>query len=198
MKDRNFLKTILPLTNELNAILNRIFECDPSKRITIPELRQLIFQCPMFTTHSVPTPLPSPPCLPVEYRRDAAFNAGYLEYVQPIAQLPPQAVAPLTPAGSPGRTDSNESYHSASSYSDAGSVFSPASSVSSASSTSSFHRITSQPKTAPQLAPLPVVHEPQPQYVSAPSYPWYQPFAAWGANLAQRVSCQPLLAQVAY
>jgi hypothetical protein len=35
---------------ELNVILRRIFECDPVKRITIPELRRLILDCPRFTT----------------------------------------------------------------------------------------------------------------------------------------------------
>lgn len=31
------------------CILSRVFERDPSKRITIPELRQLILECPRFT-----------------------------------------------------------------------------------------------------------------------------------------------------
>jgi len=44
VRDRKFLKTILPLTTELNHILNRIFELDPAKRITIPELRELIIR----------------------------------------------------------------------------------------------------------------------------------------------------------
>lgn len=49
LKDPSFLKTILPLSSEMVCILSRVFECDPAKRITIPELRQLILECPCFT-----------------------------------------------------------------------------------------------------------------------------------------------------
>lgn len=49
LKDPFFLKTILPLTDEMVVILCRIFELDPSKRITIPELHSLILDCPRFT-----------------------------------------------------------------------------------------------------------------------------------------------------
>ena len=59
LKDPGFLKTILPLSSEQNAILRRVFECDPRKRISIPELRHLILECPRFTVHANP---PSPLC----------------------------------------------------------------------------------------------------------------------------------------
>lgn len=49
MRDPHFLKTILPITDHLDRILHRIFDCDPATRITIPELRALILQCPAFT-----------------------------------------------------------------------------------------------------------------------------------------------------
>jgi serine/threonine protein kinase len=49
LKDPYFLKTILPLSTEMNCILSRIFERDPAKRLTIPELRDLIVECPRFT-----------------------------------------------------------------------------------------------------------------------------------------------------
>ncbi|GAB1203332.1 hypothetical protein APSETT445_001967 [Aspergillus pseudonomiae] len=49
LKDPHFLKSILPLTDEMICILSRIFECDPRKRITIPELRTMILECPQFT-----------------------------------------------------------------------------------------------------------------------------------------------------
>ncbi|KAJ5481676.1 hypothetical protein N7475_000488 [Penicillium sp. IBT 31633x] len=49
LKDPFFLKTILPLSTPMISILSRVFELDPSKRITIPELRQLILECPQFT-----------------------------------------------------------------------------------------------------------------------------------------------------
>jgi len=48
LKDPFFLKSILPLSTDMVCILSRVFECDASKRITIPELRQLIVNCPRF------------------------------------------------------------------------------------------------------------------------------------------------------
>ncbi|EPS38748.1 hypothetical protein H072_7494 [Dactylellina haptotyla CBS 200.50] len=58
LKDPGFLRTILPLSAELDLILRRIFETNPAKRITIPELRYRILHCQRFTTTS---PLDSPP-----------------------------------------------------------------------------------------------------------------------------------------
>lgn len=52
LHDSAFLQTILPLTDDLDSILRRIFEVDPTKRITIPELRHQIMQCPRFTLNS--------------------------------------------------------------------------------------------------------------------------------------------------
>ncbi|KAL4915341.1 kinase-like domain-containing protein [Aspergillus aurantiobrunneus] len=49
LKDPFFLKSILPLSDEMVCTLSRIFEPDPLKRITIPELRQIILDCPRFT-----------------------------------------------------------------------------------------------------------------------------------------------------
>ncbi|TVY17397.1 Negative regulator of sexual conjugation and meiosis [Lachnellula arida] len=48
-KDRNFLKSILPLSDELNDILGMVFESDPQKRITVSELKHFIFHCPGFS-----------------------------------------------------------------------------------------------------------------------------------------------------
>ncbi|KAI5306280.1 hypothetical protein KEM56_001584 [Ascosphaera pollenicola] len=53
--DSNYLASILPISPELNSILQRIFEIDPSKRVTLPELRQLIVECPQFTVESSAT-----------------------------------------------------------------------------------------------------------------------------------------------
>lgn len=52
LKNSRFLRTILPLSPELDSILRRIFEVDPMKRITIRELRQRIIACQRFTTSS--------------------------------------------------------------------------------------------------------------------------------------------------
>jgi len=79
MKDPKFLRSILPLSLELDSILKRIFEFNPAKRITIPELRDLIVRCPRFTAtkSAAPSPMPSPPFTPVDYARDVAFNGCY-------------------------------------------------------------------------------------------------------------------------
>lgn len=50
LKDRQFLKTILPVSAGLNSILQRVFEPEPMKRITISELRMRIMACPRLTT----------------------------------------------------------------------------------------------------------------------------------------------------
>lgn len=56
LKDPFFLKSILPLSTEMVCILSRVFERDPSKRITIPELRQAILECPCFTENPMAQP----------------------------------------------------------------------------------------------------------------------------------------------
>lgn len=58
IRDPRFLKTILPITDHLDHILRRIFHCDPDKRITLPELRTLIMQCPAFTLQYAASGLP--------------------------------------------------------------------------------------------------------------------------------------------
>ncbi|PNS19342.1 hypothetical protein CAC42_2519 [Sphaceloma murrayae] len=65
MKDRNFLKTILPLSDELDSILRKVFEPDARRRCSIVQLHQMILNCPRFTKTSIVAP-PSPPYSPVE------------------------------------------------------------------------------------------------------------------------------------
>lgn len=48
-RHQGFLKTILPLTDELDDILGRIFTPNPDQRISLSELRQRILECPRFT-----------------------------------------------------------------------------------------------------------------------------------------------------
>lgn len=67
IKDPNFLRTILNITPELNHILERVFECDPRRRIGLDELRDLVMACPHFTTFCYGELPPSPPQTPVEY-----------------------------------------------------------------------------------------------------------------------------------
>ncbi|CAN8102945.1 unnamed protein product [Discula destructiva] len=56
LKDPAFLKTILPISDELNNLLSKVFERDPTRRITIPQLAREISQCTQLTQHSVPSP----------------------------------------------------------------------------------------------------------------------------------------------
>ncbi|KAG5296833.1 Ran1-like serine/threonine protein kinase [Histoplasma ohiense] len=82
LKDPQFLRTILPLSPELNSILRRIFECDPQKRISISELRKLIVECPRFTLRSG-SPLsmaPTPPCQSYQYQKDSYSPANFVPY----------------------------------------------------------------------------------------------------------------------
>jgi len=57
-RDPRFLKTILPITDHLDQILRRTFDCDPHKRITLSELRSMILQCPAFTLQYAASGLP--------------------------------------------------------------------------------------------------------------------------------------------
>ncbi|KAL7267819.1 Serine/threonine protein kinase [Rhizina undulata] len=70
LKDPRFLRTILPLSPELDSILRLIFECNPQKRITIRELRYRIMACHRFTNG--PGPLDSPPLSEVSDSTDLA------------------------------------------------------------------------------------------------------------------------------
>ncbi|PHH59983.1 hypothetical protein CDD81_2217 [Ophiocordyceps australis] len=66
-RSRDFLKTILPLSDELNDILGRIFHPSPEQRITLPELRMRIAACPTFTvpsSASAPSAVRTPPASP--------------------------------------------------------------------------------------------------------------------------------------
>lgn len=173
MKDPKFLRSILPISLELDAILRRIFEFNPAKRATIPEIREMIHRCSGFsaTKSAVQTPLPSPPFSAVDYN-------GYY-HVPSVAPLPGSAYAP---------SPFQQSNSSGSSNSDSESVFSDCSSVSSASSTSSYQHVAPVPKFSSR-----VPHQQQ-SYVSPqpPSNTWFQPFIQ-AANLVKHVSFQPSL-----
>jgi serine/threonine protein kinase len=51
LRNPNFLQSILPLSDELNSILRRIFDPNPRKRITLPQLRRAIILCKRFTVY---------------------------------------------------------------------------------------------------------------------------------------------------
>ena len=117
-RNPRFLSTILPISEELDAILGRIFERDPRKRIGIRELRDLILGCQAFTTRPPVTGLSTPPPEKQYVPQDT--------YVSP----------PASPISYP--VSSNHSASSNSSLSDSSSDMSASSSWSSVSSHSSY------------------------------------------------------------
>lgn len=63
LNDDRFLEKIMPISHELNNILNRVFHINPSNRLTLEEFRDLIVNCPSLSRPSRPTiyqPQPSP------------------------------------------------------------------------------------------------------------------------------------------
>lgn len=187
MQNRGYLKTMLPsLSDELDLILRRIFELNPSKRITLPELRELILRCPRFTRQAAALPVtPVPSYVAYGYQPGLTINTKYSPDIMCNLQQPNVAIqsAPLSPPPSPmdGRF-SQLSTSSGSSGSRSGSVFSSSSSVSSASSTSSFTHISTPAKAVPPVD--------QPPYVPYQNS-WYNPLIMHAAALAKHVSFQP-------
>ncbi|KAJ2990342.1 hypothetical protein NUW58_g2999 [Xylaria curta] len=89
-RSQDFLRTILPLSDDLNDILGHVFNRNPDQRITLPKLRDRILACPKLTIPAVPQALLTPPASPepTDYVNceDAVGNLSY--------------DAPLSPAGS--------------------------------------------------------------------------------------------------
>ena len=107
MNDPEALRSILPLSRELDSILRRVFQVNPDRRITISALRELIRECPRLTVQPAePAPLPSPPFLPTEYIRDTAFAPAYKPCVPTRLPSPSfdavDVPFKLPPSGSPG------------------------------------------------------------------------------------------------
>ncbi|PHH87931.1 hypothetical protein CDD83_8221 [Cordyceps sp. RAO-2017] len=89
-RSRDFLKTILPLSDELNDILACIFHPCPEHRITLPELRSRILACPRFTVSpAAPTPPATPPhtttASPPEYVSHEDAIVDDIEYESPLS-----------------------------------------------------------------------------------------------------------------
>lgn len=92
-KDRNFLQSILSVSDELHYILQRIFEVDPQRRISLSQLRELIIACPTFDRS--PTPVvrlpPTPSYSPVAFAAQIHGATGPLILdVPPMDPLPAQ------------------------------------------------------------------------------------------------------------
>jgi hypothetical protein len=91
VRDRNFLRTILPISDELNYILQRIFDTDPKRRISLGELRDLIIRCPRFTqSQSAASLPPTPPQTPMEKPVDCLIQAMENAMEIPPMELPGQ------------------------------------------------------------------------------------------------------------
>jgi serine/threonine protein kinase len=65
-RNPDFLKTILPLSDELNDILGMIFERNPERRINIRDLKERIRNCRQFSVSQMATP-PQSPCFAPQY-----------------------------------------------------------------------------------------------------------------------------------
>lgn len=118
MRDPSFLQSILPVTDEISFILNRIFVLDPSQRMTLPQLRELIMACNQFTV-----PEPAPPSPPAEFTPNLVIPDIPATLISPVPRpfvpspgmVPWMAAMPPTPqltlSGSSGSNYSNGSSH---------------------------------------------------------------------------------------
>lgn len=82
-RNPGFLKTILPVSDELNDILGSIFTRDPEQRITMSALKQRILACSSFTCTeqpALPTPPRSPEPITTYVQEDAITESMMYEY----------------------------------------------------------------------------------------------------------------------
>jgi serine/threonine protein kinase len=100
LKDPRMLRTILPLTSELDFILRLIFECNPQKRIAIPELRSRIMACHRFTTG--PGPMDTPPLSEASDSSDRLVDPDVFKL--PPTPFQPKAAGLFTPNSTPSST----------------------------------------------------------------------------------------------
>jgi len=119
LKDAQFLRSILPLSPELNSILRRIFECDPHKRITLPELRRLIVECPRFTVLSPCTfsVLPTSPRPSYQYVKEPFDSVSYVHFPSPPSAEPIDVEYSLSGVSDASLSDDDSSLSSSSSSS---------------------------------------------------------------------------------
>lgn len=100
LKDPRMLRTILPLSPELDSILRLVFEVNPQKRITIPQLRHRIRACRRFT--GGPGPIHSPPLSEVSDSSDLVDPDVFQLPDGRYHSQPPAGV--FTPASTPATT----------------------------------------------------------------------------------------------
>ncbi|OLN97186.1 Negative regulator of sexual conjugation and meiosis [Colletotrichum chlorophyti] len=96
------LKGILPVSDELNDILGRIFCRNPDQRITLPELRTRIQACSRFTIPAMPpTVLPTPPVSP-------EHTTEYVTCEDTIVEDYDNALSPASSSSDEGSTCSSD------------------------------------------------------------------------------------------
>ncbi|KAK3990995.1 negative regulator of sexual conjugation and meiosis [Cladorrhinum sp. PSN332] len=161
-RNKDFLKTILPVSDQLNDILGRIFARNPDERITLAELRARILSCPRFT-ESQAAQLISPPASPE--------HTQYVSEESAIQDDDELDSAPLSPASSDGESTCS---------SDDGSLTSTCSSIEDLEEDDLLDEIP-EAKTPPPMAPHgePAIYEaPEEPRVVAYHPQEYNPYAA--------------------
>lgn len=141
-----FLSSILPLSQDLDFILGRIFEHDPRRRINITDLRDLIIRCNNFTTRTTGA-LPPPPASEPQYSPGHEATCHTAQSLRTCDQYPRTAAPSL--AAYPVMAQCSTS----SGGSDQGSIFSAASSCSSTSSCDSYKSVSKAPVPITYKAP---------------------------------------------
>jgi len=165
-RNPDFLKTILPVSDQLNDILRRIFTYNPDQRITLAELRARILNCVRFT-ESPAAQLQSPPASP-------EHTTAYVSEESAIEDDDDEFdSAPLSPASSDGESDCS---------SDEGSLTSTCSSIEDLEEDDDFLEDIPEAKTPPPMAPHgePAIYEApeEPRVVAYHSQEYLHPYAA--------------------
>lgn len=158
-KSQDFLKTILPVSDELNDILGRIFTRNPDERITLPELRARILACSKFTEQPAAalSPQPASPGQTAYVCDESTMDDEY-DYDHDV---------PLSPASSDGESTCS---------SDDGSLTSTCSSVEELEEDDDFLEDMPEAKTPPPQAQAPPFGEPAIYEHEDPrAVPYHQP-----------------------
>ncbi|KAK4227454.1 negative regulator of sexual conjugation and meiosis [Podospora fimiseda] len=173
-RNKDFLKTILPVSDQLNDILGRIFTRNPDERISLAELRARILSCPSFT-ESQAAPPPSPPASPEQ--TNYVFEGSAIEDDDELDS------APLSPASSDGESTCS---------SDDGSLTSTCSSVEDLEEDDDLLDEIPEAKTPPPMAP-----HGEPAIFEAPEEPrvmGYHPqeFNPYAAPVPEHIHTMPI------